>query len=548
MDKPHVMNFAFYSEKEGTKRALDPAAGDAVALLEVLGILGKGWQNVHKLFVEDTRRVDALYKVYYPIFLIKSSGAVVPVDGLGLSRMRACEYLRSGRRYCLLETKSFEFPIIDQSISRLFDWFVATSEAEIDDGFAMPPLLDEAGAKEAADEFSRIYRYTKGEIERVRSEMEAQDIGFIEESGRIAEERKKLETNYAEKIAGKNQEIESLLEDAEVKVLREIKDDLKKSADALLAESREIVKGLNDAKEELRRTMAESDEWKRRLDEVDGEIGARRAKIRELMARKEREEAEGKVDALRETIKEVDEDRKRLKELDLQSSAYAEKAEAAKARQAELCKKIDELQASLQSNLERRRILPSKGDLVDRKIAECFAKRRENLIKDLNQLLLEKERVLLEAESKEKQLLNDHREKKERLKQMLEMLEDEIKRLEGLVLEGEGLPSSDVALVYVPFYLVSIDKKLGAIEPPLVIGKGGRIQHHEKSMMEGIVDLIERDWKTLSLLLYEAKETFDVLDGRNRERILKGIEALRGMGLISRVEEAVLIRKCFSRR
>lgn len=81
----------------------------------------------------------------------------------------------------------------------------------------------------------------------------------------------------------------------------------------------------------------------------------------------------------------------------------------------------------------------------------------------------------------------------------------------------------------------------------LIRGHGGA--EHQKRMrgMRGALGLIEGDWNTLSVLLYEAKETFDLLNEKNRRRILRGIESLKEIKALDRTQEAILLKGCISK-
>ena len=79
-----VINFAFLQRKDGTKKALPPEAGDALVLLQAFNVLGKKWRSVFRLFLEDKSKIEFVYKMYYPIYLIREGDAVVAVDAMML--------------------------------------------------------------------------------------------------------------------------------------------------------------------------------------------------------------------------------------------------------------------------------------------------------------------------------------------------------------------------------------------------------------------------------------------------------------------------------
>jgi hypothetical protein len=544
------MNFSYLLEKEGKKRALAPWAGDALALLEAFGILGKRWRSMIKFFSgEDLKRVDFVYKMYYPVFLVKCGEYVVPVDGMALSRVRIDEYSETDVGYELFGVKALDLPLVKEVEFKISEWIVATTKEEIEDGYAMPPVLEEAEANRIAKEFARIYYATEDYAERVKLAISSMEASFKEGAKQVVEEYNSLLAEYDGRVARKNEEIESLLTGAEKKMIEELEAEIKRGLEALREERKDLNRALKESQDELRTINRNLQECESKRWTVEREIQMAENRLRGLISKKERvEEGKEGFDGLKNTIGELGETEKALERLRRDLNGLVEEAARLKARQLDLQKKVEVLQAELDKNAEKERLMPSRGDMERRKINERFAKGRELLIQELNELLSEKDRRLLEIKARENKLRRENVREGGRLNVIFETLEGELKRLRELLWRDEELLGTEVEILYIPFYLASADKKLSVMEPPLLIRGHGRVERQKR--MRGVRDalgLIEGDWNTLFVLLYEARETFDLLNEKNRGRILRGIEALKEIKALGRAQEAMLLKGCISK-
>ena len=545
-----VMNFSYLLEKEGKKRALAPWAGDALALLEAFGILGKRWRSMIKFFSgEDLKRVDFVYKMYYPVFLVKCGEYVIPVDGMALSRVRVDEYSETDGVYELFGVKVFDLPLVKEAEFKISEWIVATTKEEIEDGYAMAPVLEGAEANRIAKEFARIYHATENYTESVKSAISTMETSFKEGEKQIVDEYNSLLAEYDERVARKNEEIESLLTGAEKKGVEELEAEIKRGLEALREGRKDLNLALKESRDELRNINRNLQECESKRWTAERKIQMAEDKLRALISKRRRiEKGKESFDGLKNTVGELEETEKALEQLRRDLNGLVEEAAKLKARQSDLQKKIEELQAELDRNAEKERLMPSREDMEMRKINESFAKRRELMIQELNELLSKKDRRLLEIRARENKLRRENEREGRRLNVIFETLEGELKRQRELLWRDGELLETEVEILYIPFYLVSTDKKLSVVEPLLLIrGHGGA--EHQKGMrgMRGILGLIEGDWNTLSMLLYEARETFNLLNEKNRGRILRGIESLKEIKALDRTQEAILLKGCVSK-
>ncbi|MEM3366644.1 MAG: hypothetical protein QXM93_09530, partial [Candidatus Methanomethyliaceae archaeon] len=58
-----------------------------------------------------------------------------------------------------------------------------------------------------------------------------------------------------------------------------------------------------------------------------------------------------------------------------------------------------------------------------------------------------------------------------------------------------------------------------------------------------ITEAVFGSWEVLSVILFEAREVFDILSKRNRNRILEGISILKEVGGINSLQEAILLKR-----
>jgi hypothetical protein len=546
----YVMNFSFYVKNDGTRRALTSATGDVLALLDAFGIMGKRWGSMIEFFFgKDPKKVDFVYKMYYPVFLIKYGRHVVPIDGMALSRVRVDEHSETDGGYELFGVKVFDFPLVKEAEFKISEWVVATTKEEIEDGYAMAPVLEGDEAIRIAKEFARIHYATESYAERVKSAISSMEERFKDGLKQIIEAYNNLHAEYDGRVTKKNMEIEGLQTGTEETMIKELEAEIKREWKALKEKRNNLNGTLKDSQDELRTINSRLQDFDSKRETMDKEIQIVENRLKALISKKARiEEGRESFNGLKGTVSELEETKKSFERLRRDLNGLVEDAAKSKTRQSELQKKVEVLKTELDRNLEKERLMPSRRDLKRGMINESFAERRRLLIQELNELLSEKERRLLEIKAKENKQRRENERERERLNIIYEALDGGLKRLrEPLWSDGEMLETK-VETLYIPFYLISTDKKLRVLEPPMLI-RGYKRVEHQKGMkgIEGSLGLIEGDWNTLSVLMYEARETFNLLSEKNRGRILRGIESLKKIKALSRTQEAILLKGCISK-
>lgn len=544
------MNFSFCVQRDGTRRALTSVTGDTLALLEVFGILGKRWRSIMKFFSgEDLKKVDFVYKMYYPIFLAKCGEHVVPIDGMALSRLRIDEHSKTDGEYELFGVKVFDFPIVKEAEFKISEWIMAITKEEIEDGYAMPPIIEVDEAIRIAKEFDRIYNATESYTERVKLAINSTEEHFKDGLKQIIEEYNDLQTEYNGRLAQKNAEIENLQTGTEETMIKELKAEIRKEQKILEEERNNLSNILKECQDELRTINSRIQDCDNKRNALYEEIQKIEDKLKALISKKTRvEEGKNNFDSLKSTVGELEETKKLVEQLRRDFKGLIEESERLKTNQSKLKKKVEEIQLELEKDSEKERLIPSKEDMKKRRIIESFAERRRILIQELNELLSEKERRLLEIRTKENKQRRENERERNRLNSIFEALDGELKGLRELLWGNGAMLETEVEILYIPFYLISMDKKLHILEPPLLISGYKRVEHQK--MIRGIgsaLGIIEGDWNTLSILMYEARETFNLLNEKNRGRILRGIESLKKMKAISKIQEAMLLKGCISK-
>jgi regulator of replication initiation timing len=544
------MNFAFYVKKDGIRRALPSSAGDTLALLETFGILGKRLGSMINFFSgKDLKRVDFVYKLYYPIFLVKCGEHVVPIDGMALSRVRIDEHSETDGGYELFGVRVFDFPLVKEAEFKISEWIMATTEEEIEDGYAMAPVMDGDEAIKIAKEFTRIHHETVRYREKVKSQLNSIEEHLKDELEQIIEEYNHLHAEYDGKVTQKNTEIEGLLTGTEESMIKELEAEIKKERETLREGHGNLNRVLKESQDELRTIDSRLQDCDSKRNTWDEEIQKVEKRLKALIAKKAKvEEGRESFDGLKGTVGELEEAKKTFEQLKMDLNGLVEESEKLKTDQSKLRKKVEELQVELDRTSEKERLIPSREDMKRRGINESFAERRRILIQGLNELLSEKERRMLEIRAKENKLRRENERDRKSFNVIFEALDGELKRLKELLWSNGEMLENKAEILHIPFYLISTDKKLHILEPPLLIRGYKRVEHQKRMRgIGGALSLIEGDWNTLSVLIYEARETFNLLNEKNRGRILRGIESLKKIKAISRTQEAMLLKGCISK-
>lgn len=542
-----VINFAFLQKKDGARKALSAEAGDALVLLDIFNVMGKKWRSVFRLFFEDKTKIDFVYKMYYPIYIIKEGDALVSVDAMALHNYRVSEYLRGSEDYQLYALKSYELPLIgDGNCMSLSEWNVAAYDMEIKDGLALCPVIDENNAKEVADGLYKIYLKTKDSASTLRSSIDEMERTYKAETEPFHAEYEQLQKEYEEKIAQKNQEIENLVANVERSVIKEFRIELDKKMDSLKNERGFIEQALKDARTsaaEIDRSINKAYEEK---EMAKNNITKLENSIKSLNTKKEKFENDTtKLLDIKSAVMEAESMKKERDLLTQRVFDVTEEISDLKEKQTKANKKIRALEIDLNKITEKEKLLPSNEDIERKKIEECFLKRREFVIKELDELIAKKERALLQLKTKMNEKRMTYERRKASLEDVFKKAEDELGKFKELFMKNENI-QGDVEVLYIPFYLVSKDQKLSIIEPPIMIKENGKAERCDKiGVTSQVVTYIESNWDNISVILFESREVFDILNSNNRERLKIGVESLRNIKAINKVQLSIIMNGGF---
>ncbi len=538
-----VINFAFVQRKDGTKKALPPEAGDALVLLKVFNVMGKKWRSIFRLFQEDKSKIDFVYKMYYPIYLIKEGDAAVAVDGMALHSCRVSEYLGGSEDYQLYTLKTYELPLIEngKGIS-LSEWNAAAYDIEINDGLALWPALDESKTKNVADGLYSIYLKTKNSALGIRKTIDEMERKYKEDMDPLTSEYEQLQKEYEEKIAQKNQEIENLVDNVERSVIKEFRTELEKKMDSLKNECDFIERTLKDTRSnaaEIEKTINKAYEER---EHAKNEITRLEDNISALSLKKEKIENDTvKLLEIKDVVLEKEAMKKEKERLTNRIFALTEEIAELKEKQSKINKKLRLLEADLNKIMEKEKLLPSNEDLERKKIEECFLKRREFVIKELDDLISKKERALLKIKTKMNEKRMAYVRQKELLEDVHKKAEEELDKYKDIFMKADTV-QRDLEVIYVPFYLVSKDQNMSIIEPPIIIKENGKEEPYEKiKVSEKVVSYLEGNWDNIAVILFDSRELFDILNAKNRDRLKNGITVLRNQGAINKVQLSIIM-------
>ncbi len=537
-----VINFAFLQRKDGTRKALISEAGDALVLLQVFNVLGKKWRSVFRLFFEDKSKIDFVYKMYYPIYMIKEGDAVVAVDAMMLHSYRISEYLGGSEDYQLYALKTYELPLIgDSKCMSLSEWNVAAYDMEIKDGLALWPALDESKAKNVADGLYNIYLKTKNSALNLRKNIDEMERKYKSDTEPLASEYGLLQKDYEEKIAQKNQEIENLVANVEKSVIKEFRTELEKKMDSLKNERDFIERTLKDVRSnsaEIEKAISKAYEERERakneiakLENAIVSMGSKKGKI---------ESDTDKLLEIKNIVMEREAMKKEKDRLTERVFTLIEEISDLKEKQSKVNKKIRLFETDLSKIIEKEKLLPSNEDLERKKIEECFLKRREFVIKELDDLIAKKERALLELKTKMNEKRMAYVRQKALLEDVYRKAEEELGKYKELFMKADTV-QGEIEVIYVPFYLVSRDQKMSIIEPPIVLKENGKEERCDKiNVTDQVVSYIEGNWDNIAVILFESRELFDILNSKNRDRLKNGIAVLRNMGAVNKVQLSII--------
>jgi hypothetical protein len=98
--------------------------------------------------------------------------------------------------------------------------------------------------------------------------------------------------------------------------------------------------------------------------------------------------------------------------------------------------------------------------------------------------------------------------------------------------------NDDIKLVYVPYYGIIRGAEVDIIEPFIIVDNK-KLKTKKLSLDPKIVKAVFT--KYLPLLLFEAKDVFNIL--KKKDRIIQGINILKEEKVINRIQESIVLRR-----
>jgi len=539
-----LMNFGFSVEKDGSLRALPNPAGDVLALLEAIGILGKKWRSFSGFISEDSlEKVNFLSKIYYPIYLVHEGKYVIPIDGMGFHKLKVKEFAEFHQEYLIHSSKTYDLPLIGND--KLLRWLNSTVEGKIGDGYAIPPVLTKEEAIFAAKEFVRIYTSLKDHLDKLTSSLETNERRLREDLEKIRVEFRRIDEECGRKIAEKNIQIEGLLSGSENEIIRKIREEFQRRKELLSNERKSLEKLVKNLMGELNSIGDRIDKIKKDINQFREEIARAEARREKLKLKKKRvEENIEKFDDIRSIIKELEECEKLIEVNKRNEEKSLEDFSELEEQRDRTFKRVEEVQKRISSLVEEEKILPSKEDLELRRAREEFVMKRREMVKELDAICAERDRALWNLRVKESKLKLEYKKFKDLTESTIKLLEEELGKIRSYIWKGVEL-NEDVELLYVPYYITYKNERLTLIEPPIVMKGFKRVEKFKGvGLSREAVEEALVSWEVLSVILFEAKEVFDVLSKKNRSRILEGISILKEVGAVGRMHEAILLKRC----
>ncbi|MBC7113419.1 MAG: hypothetical protein H5T34_05335 [Candidatus Methanomethyliales bacterium] len=539
-----LMNFGFSVEKDGSLRALPNPAGDVLALLEAMGILGKKWGSFLGFISEDKlERIDFLYKIYYPIYLVREGKHVIPIDGMGLHKFRVKEFTEFDHKYVVQLSKTYDLPLIGNE--KLLSWMNCAVEGRIEDGYAIPHVLTREEAIFAAKEAIRIYVNLKEYLGKLTSSLESSETRLREELEKIRDEYKRINEEYGRKIAEKNIQIEGLLSGSENEIIRKIKEEFQRRKELLRNERKSLEKLVKNLMGELRSIESRMEKIKSGIHQFREEIvrgEARRERLK--LEKKMIDENIEKFDNVRNIIKELEECEKLIEENKRNEEKSLENLSELEKQRDRTLKRVEEVQKRISMLVEEEKVLPTREDLELREAREEFVMKRRAMVGELDAICTERDRALWNLRVRESRLKLEYKKFKDFTESTIKVLEEELGKIRSYIWKDMEL-NEDVELLYIPYYITYKNDRLTLIESPIVMDGFKKLEDFKDfGLSRDVVEEVFGSGDVLPVILFEAKEVFNILSKKNRSRVLEGISILKEVGAIGRMQEAILLKRC----
>jgi hypothetical protein len=523
------LNFS-YIKKDNEIRALSDKAGDVLAILKGLGILSNIDSFIGFFNEERIKKIDAIYKFYYPIFIVNKDSNIMSIDGLELHRTEIREYLINSKEFNI---KLHEFSLLE--IDKIICQEYTIIDDEINDGFVIPCILSKENVISITNEIMRIYTSLKELLRSIKEESSRLEKEFDEKINHIKEKKDNAIKEFDEKIKEKRCIIENLLLDCEEREISKIRNEIMKKKEILKNKKESMITLLNSLNKEFieinkkisnrNKELLNLKEGKSKLNKEREDIMIIKNKIKDIE----------KINKLIRKLDIIEKELENINKKELEISNELEKLE----KQKKLVEsKIKELNKNLSEIIEEIKFLPSKEDLECRRKREEYMKNREAVIEELNSIINEKEKALMELKIEEDYTKFEYIRNKEKYDKITSLIEKEINNLERYMYKSEIPHNDDIKLVYVPYYGIIRGAEVDIIEPFIIIDNK-KIKSKRLSLDPKIVKAVFT--KYLSLLLFEAKDVFNIL--KKKDRIIQGINILKEEKVINRIQESIVLRR-----
>ncbi|MDH5806199.1 MAG: hypothetical protein QXW62_04420 [Candidatus Methanomethylicaceae archaeon] len=525
--------FSFLKEKNGKLFPLPDVAEDVISLMKAFNILDNKFKTIIGFLNDDSiEKIELFYKIYYPVYIVKMENMILCIDALDLQKTKIINFLDSNGH----NQKIYEFALL--RVKDLLDWECATFEGEIDDGFAIPYLLKKEDAILIAKEVIIIYKSLKEKIENLKKEKIKEEEEFQKNIQAIEEERKKIEKEFEEEICEKRKKVEKLLSTYEKEAIKKIHENYRKQKQLLESKKREFKELLDCLQKELIKTDEEILELKRSLNDIKRKLFDLNKKREEIITK---EKSENKFNEIKKVLEVLEKSNVSINELRALEEEKLRKLDNLEKMQDRVKSKIEEIKEIISRLINNINDIPIREELECRKAKEEFLKNRINLINELNLLLEERNKKLYEYYIKEEILKFEFNLIKNKINESLQLLEDNKKKLEKYILITNNEIEDNIELLYVPFYLIFKENDVKIIEPIIILKNRGKSEHIKLGLDSEIVKFALI--KHLPLLIFEAKDVFNILNKRNKDRILQGISILKNKKAINKLQEDILLRR-----
>jgi len=530
-----TMNFAYVRSRDGTIRALSQDQCDVIAILEASDTLRKRWRSALKLFREERKKVDFIFKIYHPVYLVRLEGKIIAVDGMGVQER--CINQDSIGDDMALSTKSVFRPVFGVDLCKwLAEWEETTSETEeIRGGFALPPVITKEDAKRIAREVKSIHDLNLETVQKLENRISVMNEEYNKALLGLVEEEKSLLENYDKKISLKSAEIEGLETYSEMKMISELKANFDKKLESIKKQKAEIEQARHKTLKSISGLESEKAKLILLKNSLSSKISSLNLKLEKIHEEMQRLKPNGNdPKAVSQHLVDSEKTRREIDNLNRELESCVSRFNQISGEIAKMTDSLNDLDRQLANLNEKESLLPSKMEEEVNKVRNCFAGRRENLVKELMGLTEEKERALAEIRARERQERTKYNKELCRLQFLIAKAKEDLRALDSLMLQGEADAEWELEMMLIPFYVYSIEGDLRIIEPQIHFAEGGKVvKSGGACLVMGGCEHLQGNWDALSVLLFKARERFNLISIENRSRIISAAESLRSMRVIN---------------